>query len=255
MRRMKKNLIILGLTLVFAEIANASEFVWNWHKGDALPINVHTVSPNGNLELTGTWTPTERGGCKGYEGTLVARINNIPAYIKVDNVGLRNFCTNSKETQHYENGFCEYSLDKIYNLNAGYDGLAFSQMWVNDERYDDYPLTLQTTSDSFTELPATWFDIDFDGDLELLVSSVCSGPRGYSTFEVYEPQDFLSAENSSQLIEPALIFHSGTFFNSEKRTGIQWSSNSYCSGVFSEFSYDGETRRFIHGKTGTYNDC
>ena len=248
-------IIVIGLALAFTNIANASEFVWNWHKGDALPINVHAVSPNGNLELAGTWTPTERGGCKGYEGTLIAKMNDTFAYIKVANVSLRNFCINSKETQHYENGFCEYSLDKVYNMNAGYNGVASSQMWVNDERYDDYNLTLQTTSDSFTDLPATWFDIDFDGDLELLVSSVCSGPRGYNTFEVYELQDFLAAENSNQLIEPALKFHSGTLFNSEKRTASEWSSNSHCSGVFSKFSYDSDKRRFVRGKTEKYNDC
>ena len=248
-------IIVIGIALAFTNFANASEFVWNWHKGDAAPVNVHAVSPNGNLKLTGTWKPTERGGCKGYEGTLIAKINNNPAFIKVDKVSLRNFCLNSTKTQHYENGFCEYSLDKVYNLNAGYDGVASSQMWVKDERYDDYNLTLQTTSDGLAELPATWFDVDFDGDLELLVSSVCSGPKGYSTFEVYEPQDFLAAENSNHLIEPAFKFHSATFFNSEKRTASEWSSSSYCSGVFSKFSYDDNKRRFVRGKIEKYNDC
>ena len=227
--------------------ANASDINWsNFEVINSVPIKVFANKETGGMELSGEWLMTTVGGCgEFYQGSLSLSLSATGKFIDVDDVPLRQFCKNNLDTQQSSDGFC--TLRSNHNLLAGWNIDERQSLWIEDEGLSDqerrYSMFKNTP-------PIRWFDIDLDGDLELLVPSMCN-TRMSPLIHVFEMLDLSEVGDSKEPVNPTLSFLSNAIFDLEKRTVRQFESNSACDYTEKIWEYDTQSKRFVEAQENT----
>ena len=184
-----------------------------------------------------------------YQGKLELGIIGFNNIVRVNDVPLRGFCKNNREEQLNADGYCEVNTDETHNLLKGWNDKSQPEYWFKKTQNTDDELSFEMFSDV---KPITWFDIDFDGDLEILIPSMCN-IRMSPLMHVFEISDLTKKNIAREIVEPAFSFLSNAIFYKQERKVVQQEANDACSFTEVTWRFDTDSKRFVQTKVEDIN--
>ena len=215
-------------------------------KNIELKVETHPFHVKNPLQFEGTWKLTEVGGCGSFfQGDLTLELSGesglSPKKIRASNVPLRNFCEESQEKLRSSSANCTVKSDYVHNLLSGWKWPAPLNQWSRDAELSSN----QARYSSYPEIrPVNLFDIDFDGEIEVIIPSLCN-IRMSPLYHVFELEDLMEEGSTTNSVQPALSFLSNTIFDFETRTATHYESNTSCDYSKKSWVYDFNRKRFV----------
>ena len=194
------------------------------------------VNLSNEIRATGLYTPHELEGCRGFtEGhldlTITTKLKNQPILVPLSMFSLRRdeFCLAGDPEPIIAGGKidgCTIKITEMTSLESPLLEEPAQTKWLpNGDFSQAYGVSV--------------FDLDDDGDLELLSKAPC-GERGDDNFEIWEI-DWKDPENT-----PVRVFNGRFPDISRTSQGVDMvsvSRSSHCSAVYNEYGI--ENSRFV----------